>query len=86
MPRDKVGVPQRAVDAFNRCDVDGFFAERRCRHFVRRRFPSLTRTSTSFGGSNAAFNAREYAVADGYIDPEAEFTASSADTQSGILL
>jgi ketosteroid isomerase-like protein len=27
MPRDKVDVAKRAVDAFNRRDVDGFFAE-----------------------------------------------------------
>jgi ketosteroid isomerase-like protein len=27
MPRDKVGVAKRAVDAYNRRDVDGFFAE-----------------------------------------------------------
>ena len=27
MPRDKVDVARRAVDAFNRHDVDGFFAE-----------------------------------------------------------
>ena len=27
MPRDKVDVARRAVDAFNRRDIDGFFAE-----------------------------------------------------------
>jgi hypothetical protein len=33
MPRDKVDVAKRAVDAFNRRDVDGFFAELATRDF-----------------------------------------------------
>ena len=33
MPRDKVDVAKRAMDAFNRRDVDGFFAELATRDF-----------------------------------------------------
>ena len=45
MPRDKVDVAKRGVDAFNRRDVDGFFAE-----LATRDFELYTGTVRALGG------------------------------------
>lgn len=47
MPRDKVDVARRAVDAYNRRDVDGFFAELATPDFEW--FPGLVRALGSGG-------------------------------------
>jgi ketosteroid isomerase-like protein len=52
MPRDKVDVAKRGVDAFNRRDVDGFFAE-----LATRDFELYTGTVRALGGD--AYRGRE---------------------------